>query len=150
MNSTFMKILIIVPISNVQFPGKTSALTYSQLEEYLKLSAPLQSLPSNKMAASKMATESKMATDSKMAPCKPQTNHNQVVKETKRLLEEIKKLQEEKEREEDKENNRNRGNGGGRKQNGGGGGGFPMTVYQETYQKHGGGKTKKSTGKTFA
>ncbi|XP_026680185.1 uncharacterized protein LOC103510302 [Diaphorina citri] len=122
-----------------------NALTYSQLEEYLKLSAPLQSLPSNKMAASKMATESKMATDSKMAPCKPQTNHNQVVKETKRLLEEIKKLQEEKEREEDKENNRNRGNGGGRKQNGGGGGGFPMTVYQETYQKHGGGKTKKST-----
>ncbi|KAI5696084.1 hypothetical protein M8J75_007908 [Diaphorina citri] len=124
--------------------GKTSALTYSQLEEYLKLSAPLQSLPSNKMAASKMTTDSKMAS-------KPQTNHNQVVKETKRLLEEIKKLQEEKEREEreeDKENNRNRGNGGGRKQNGGGGGGFPMTVYQETYQKHGG-KTrdvKKSTG----
>ncbi|KAL1454259.1 hypothetical protein WDU94_010532 [Cyamophila willieti] len=118
--------------------GKSGAVSYSQLAEYLKLAKPtgtgsdvIQSSSCNKTTQG------------------PVSNNNPVVKETKQLLDTLRRLQEEKERREDedehglnkdgesKENNRNLANGRGRRRGGQGPRNkhsFPRTLYQDTYQ----------------
>uniref|UniRef100_A0A8D8Y3C8 Centromere protein J n=1 Tax=Cacopsylla melanoneura TaxID=428564 RepID=A0A8D8Y3C8_9HEMI len=120
--------------------GKSGSLSYSQLAEYLKLAKPTGT----------ESIQSFSCNNSTGTGTGPVSNNNPVVKETKQLLETLRRIQEEKERleeneehglnkdSENKENNRNKANNRGRqrgehrlKNNGNS---FPRTVYQETYQ----------------